>query len=174
MNSMRRISVDKVTLNIGVGEPGTKLDNAMQLLETLTGAKPVAVKTMRRIPSWGVRPKLKIAAKVTLRGKDAVELLKRLLEAKEGKMPRKKFDQFGNFSFGIAEYIDIPGLKYDVKIGIIGLEAAVTLCRPGFRVKRRANANRIPLRHRISRDEAMTFMQENFGLAIVDAREVEA
>ncbi len=166
MNSMRVIGVEKVTLNIGVGEPGDRLDKAMKLLTIITGATPVAVKTHKRIPSWGVRPKLKIATKVTLRGKRAEEVLARLLAARDNALALRSFDTFGNFSFGIAEYIDIPDVKYDVDIGIIGLEVAVTLSRPGFRVKRRLRKSHIPARHRISRDDAVAFIQEKFGTAV--------
>ena len=76
MNSMRDIRIEKVTLNCGVGEAGDKLDNAMKLLEQITGKKPVKTTTMKRIPTWGVRPKLTIACKVTIRHQEAVELLK--------------------------------------------------------------------------------------------------
>ena len=172
MNLMRTVRIDKVTLNIGIGEPGPRLEKAMKLLKIITGATPVSIQTMKRIPTWGVRPKLHIATKVTLRGQKAEEILNRLLQACDKKIPLSKFDTFGNFSFGIAEYLDIPGVKYDVDIGIIGLEAAVTLVRAGSRVRlRRIRPVRLPLRHRVHREEAVSFISEKFGVSVVDEQE---
>ena len=167
MNSMKKIFVSKITLNIGVGSPGDKMEKAMRLLSTISGSKPVSTITNKRIPTWGVRPKLAIGAKVTVRGKKANELLKRLLHALDNKLPTSKFDQFGNLSFGIHEYIDIQGIAYDPTIGVIGLEAAVTLERPGFRIKRRTiNKQKLPLRHRIKKEEAIQFVQKEFGAKV--------
>ncbi|MBI5391717.1 50S ribosomal protein L5 [Candidatus Woesearchaeota archaeon] len=167
MNTMQSIKVEKITLNIGVGSPGDKLEKAMKLLKSITKAQPVHAITMKRIPTWGVRPKLAIACKVTLRGKSAEAVLDRLLRAVDNTLPASKFDISGNFSFGIKEYIDIPDVPYDVSIGIIGLEAAVTLQRPGFRIKRRlAHSAKLPQRHRISKDDAIAFMKEKFHLSV--------
>src|SRR3989344_1389113 len=105
MNSMKNIRIEKVTLNCGVGEAGDKLDNATKLLEQITGKKPVKTTTMKRIPTWGIRPNLAIGCKVTLRGEEASILLRRLLQAVDNKLPEKKFDNNGNVSFGIEEYI---------------------------------------------------------------------
>ena len=169
MNSMKSIGVEKVTLNIGVGSPGDKLDKAMKLLKSITGAKPVATTTSKRIPTWGVRPNLQIACKVTVRGKDAEKLLANLLHAVDGKVLRRKFDKFGSFSFGIPEYIDIPGVNYDASIGVIGLEVAVTLSRQGFRIKRRTVQKRkISSRHKISTEEAIQFMKDKFKVNVGD------
>ena len=168
MNPMRTIKIEKLTLNIGTGEPGEKLEKARTLLTTITGAKPVACTSTKRIPTWGVRPGLQIAMKVTLRGKKAQDLLQRLLHAKANKLKESNFDKFGNFSFGIPEYIDIPGVEYDMKIGIIGLECAVTLERPGFRVKKRnLRKSRIPLKHQIKKEESINFIKQLFNTEII-------
>ena len=74
MNPMKNIRVEKITLNVGVGSAGDKLNKAVILLQNITGAKPIQTITMKRIPSWGVRPKLPIGAKVTLRRKKAQEV----------------------------------------------------------------------------------------------------
>ena len=165
MNSMKNIRIEKVTLNCGVGEAGDKLDKAMRLLEQITGKKPVKTTTMRRIPTWGIRPNLAIGCKVTLRGKEATELLKRLLQAVDNKLSPKKFDKNGNVSFGIEEYILIPGVEYNVEIGIIGLDVCVSLERPGYRVKRRIlNKSKIGSKHKITKEEAVEFMLKNFDI----------
>lgn len=169
MNKMREITVDKVTLNIGVGAPGDKLDKAMKLLANITGLKAVQTSSNKRIPTWGVRPKLAIACKVTVRGKKAEELLGRLLQAVDNKLLLRKFDKFGNFSFGIHEYIDIPDVPYDAIIGVIGLETAVTLRRPGYRVKIRSlKPRKIGSKHLIKRDDVVDFVKKKYNVEIME------
>lgn len=164
---MRTIRIEKITLNIGVGKPGDQLDKSVKLLQKISNKKPIITKTIKRIPTWGLRPNLQIGTKVTLRGEEAAQLLSRLLQAVDNKLKPNSFDQFGNFSFGIHEYIDIPGVEYDADIGIIGLEVAATIERPGFRIKkRRLLQRRIPLRHRITKEEAMEFIKNKFNAKI--------
>ncbi len=169
MSIMTEIRIEKITLNIGTGGPGDKLEKAVKLLQMITGQKPIRPKSDKRIPTWGVRPNLQLAAKVTVRGKKADELFKRLVLAVENKILLRKFDVYGNFSFGIPEYIDIPGANYDPAIGVIGLEAAVTLERPGFRVKKRnIRSQKIPKKHRITRDEAINFVKLKYNVKVGD------
>ena len=164
---MRTIKIEKVTLNIGTGEPGDKLEKAKKLLKTITGMNAVQTVSKRRIPTWKIRPGLAIGCKVTVRGKKAKELLKQLLLGVENSLPEDKFDKQGNLSFGIKEYIDVPGLTYDAEVGVIGFDVAVTLERAGFRVKRRKlKRKRIPVRHKISKEEAIEFMKKEFGVKI--------
>ncbi len=171
MNKMREIMIEKITLNVGVGAPGEKLEKATRLLSVISGSKAIQTKAKpgTRIPTWGVRPNLPLGSKVTIRGKKTEELLKRLFQALDNKLAIRKFDSFGNFSFGIKEYIDIPDVPYDQEIGIIGLEAAVTLGRPGFRIKRRSvMKKKVGKKHCISRDEAVKFVKDKFGVSIGD------
>ena len=162
-NPMRNIKVDKITLNIGVGSPGDQLEKSIKLLNTITGEKPVKTRGKKRIPTWGVRPNLEIACKVTLRGKKAEEVLKRLLTANKHILPASKFDKEGNVAFGVEEYINIPGMEYDAALGIVGLEVSVTLQRPGFRIKRRMmRKTKVPKCHRITKEEGIAFMQQQF------------
>ncbi|HLD02898.1 MAG TPA: 50S ribosomal protein L5 [Candidatus Nanoarchaeia archaeon] len=166
-NPMRDIMVGKVTLNIGVGTPGEKLDNAAKLLHMITSMKAVHTKTEKRIPAWGLRKNLQIATKITVRKAKAIPLLKRLLTAVGNKLPEKKFDDFGSFSFGVPEYIDIPGVDYQPEIGIIGMDVAVTLERKGYRVKRRRLQNRrVGHAHQITREEAKEFMRKAFNTEV--------
>lgn len=167
-NKMREIKVEKVTLNIGTGEPGDKLVKATKLLYNITSMKPISTKTKKRIPGWKIRPGLEIGCKVTLRKERAIEMLKRLFSAINNKLDSKKFDYNGNFSFGIKEYLEIPNIKYDPEIGIIGLEAAVTLQRPGFRInKRRVKRRKIHPNHLITKEEAMEFIRKEFNVEII-------
>ena len=164
MNIMRNIKVEKVTLNFGAGKENVRLEKGVKLLKKLTGIDPVKTVTMKRIPTWGVRPGLQIGCKVTLRGKKAEEILIMLLKAVDNRIPASKFDDYGSFSFGIKEYIDIQEIEYIPEIGIIGFEAAVTLARPGFRVKARLKSSRLGKKHKITKQEAISFMEEKFNL----------
>ena len=162
---MKTIKIEKVTLNIGTGEPGARLEKAKKLLKTISGMKPVSTVTNKRIPTWKIRPGLEIGCKVTVRGEKAKELLKNLLQGVGNRLDETKFDDQGNLSFGINEYLDVPGLKYDAEIGIIGFNVAVTLKRAGFRIKiRKMKKKKIPAKHRISKKEAIEFMEKEFDI----------
>ncbi len=166
---MKGIEIEKVTLNIGTGEPGEKLEKAIKLLNALTNEKPIATKAKSRIPTWGIRPGLNIGCKVTLRKEKAKIVLGRLLKGVNNKLTPRKFDKFGNFSFGIKDYVEIPEAKYYPDIGVIGLEVAVTLKRPGYRVKERMlKTSKIGKKHMIAKDDAIKFVVETFGTEVTD------
>ena len=173
MNPMRKIRIEKVTINIGVGEPGEKLEKAEEVVRRILklvgiDQKPVRTKAKVRVQRWGIRPGLPIGVKVTVRGKKAYELLNLLFDAIERKIKASSFDPYGNFSFGIREYIDIPGMKYDPAIGIYGMDVTVTLERPGYRVKRRKRKrSKVGKKHLITKDEAIEFVKETFGVEVV-------
>jgi len=164
---MRQIRIEKITLNIGAGKDQAVLEKGMQLLKNITGIPPVKTVSKKRIPEWGIRPGLPIGCKLTLRKKQAEDMLKRLLEAKSRTLKESQFDGNGNLSFGIHEYIDIPDAKYDPKIGIIGLEVCVTLERPGYRIKkRRIQKKKLPIKQRIEKKEAIDFFVNNFNVKV--------
>jgi large subunit ribosomal protein L5 len=165
---MREVRIEKVTLNIGVGEGGDKLLKAEKVLEDITGRKPIRTLAKKTIRDFGIRKGEPVGCKVTLWGKAAEELLMRLLGAVEKRLNNVAFDDQGNFSFGIKEHIDVPGVKYDPEIGIFGMDVCVSLCRPGYRIKyRRRETRRIPKAHRVTREEAINFMSEKFGVRVV-------
>lgn len=166
-NVMRKLKIDKITLNVGAGKDTTKLDKGVVLLKDLTGIEPVKTITTKRIPAWNLRPGLPIGCKLTLRGKKAEEVLKRVLEGKNGVLKARQFDETGNLAFGIHEYIDIPSLKYNPEIGIMGFEICVTFERAGYRVKKRkAKQAALGKSHITTKEEAMDFMKEKFGIKI--------
>lgn len=167
-NIMKKISLDKVVLNMGVGKSGDAIDIAKKALDQISGKKSCARDAKETQRDFGVRKGEPIGVAVTVRGKDAEELLKRLLQAKGNQIKGRSFDDFGNFSFGILEHIDIPGIKYDPNIGILGLDVAVNLTRPGYNIRKRSKHKAsVGKTHRISEDEAKEFMENEFGAVIV-------
>ena len=166
INVMQNIKVKKITLNVGAGKDEELLKKGLKLLQKLSPLTPVKTVTKKRIPTWGLRPGLQIGGKVTIR-KNPEVLLKRLLVARKNVLPQSCFDVQGNFSFGVPEYIDIEGMQYDPELKILGLEVAVTLERPGFRVKRRKIQPRmVGKKHMITQQEAIAFAQGQLGVEV--------
>ncbi|MBI5229155.1 50S ribosomal protein L5 [Candidatus Micrarchaeota archaeon] len=169
MGKMQEVRLDKVTLNIGAGGAGEKLENAKSLLERITGKKAVVTFAKTRNPTFKIKKGDEIGVKVTLRGMAAEELLKKSLDAVDSKLVRGSFSREGGFSFGVREYIDFPGIKYDPKIGMIGFDVSVSLKKPGLRVRERRIASReIPRKQRVSTEEAVEFMKNKYGVEIIE------
>ena len=168
-NSMRAIKIEKVTLNIGCGDDKQKIERAVKLLQMITAKKPLVTKSKRR-STFGVPKGKPIGAMVTLRGENAIQLLKSVLEAKDKKIKPSQFDRDGNFSIGVKEYIDLPNVKYNHEIGMLGFDVAVTLHRAGFRIsKRRIRQAKIPAKHKINKEDAMEWVKNSFkGVEIVE------
>jgi len=166
-NVMENPRIEKVVISIGVGESGERLGKAEKLLEKLTNRKPVRTASKHKIPTWNLKKGEPIGCKVTLRGKDAVEAIKRTIYAKNNTLKLNNFDVNGTVSFGIHEYIDIQGLKYDPEIGIFGMNVNIKLERPGHRIQRRSRKNvKVRKSFRIREEESMEFMKQNFGVKI--------
>jgi large subunit ribosomal protein L5 len=158
-NVMRNIKIEKVIL--GVGGTGEVLEKGAKIIERVALKKPVRTKSKKRIPSLGVRPGLEVGAIITIRKKPE-EILKRLLAAKENTLKKKQVSN-NTFSFGIKEYIEIPGMEYQRDLGIIGFDIIVTLKRAGKRVKiKKIKRGKIPRRQTITPEEIIKFMEENF------------
>ena len=168
MNAMRQLHVEKVVVNIGVGEAGERLVKAEKVLEMVTGHKPVETisKTVNR--DLGIRVGMPLGCKVTLRGEDAEEFVKRALVIREMRVPEYSFDKEGNMSFGISDYTDFEGMKYDPEIGIYGMDINVVLRRSGNRITQRSLLRRrIPKHHRVDREEAIQFMKDKFEVQVI-------
>ena len=164
---MKRIEIEKITLNVGAGKDQKKLEKGVLLLKHMTGIDPVKTVTQKRIPTWGLRPGLPIGCKITIRDKPKIkDLLQRFLKAKNNALIESQFDESGNIAFGIHEYIDIPGVQYNPDVGIMGFQVCITLKRPGFRIRvRKIQKRRIKKNHRISRQAAMDFMKKEFNIS---------
>ncbi len=162
---MREIRVEKIVINIGCGEGGEKLEKAKKILVLLTKNIVVATQTSKRT-TFGTPKGRPIGCMTTLRGKEAVEFLKKAFEAVDNKLPLRVFDRQGSFSFGIREYIDIPGARYDPEIGLYGMDVCVSLGRKGFRVLRKRISTHLGKGHRIAPQEAAQFISQKFGIKV--------
>lgn len=160
-NPMRTPRIIKVVVHSCVGESGASLEKAMKILEELTGAKPCIRKAKRTIKDFGIHRGEPISCMVTLRGAKAVEFLKKALAAVGNRVKASSFDEYGNFSFGIKDHLDIPGTRYKPELGTIGMDICVHIGRPGYNV---ANMGR---KHRVTREESINFIREAFGVEIV-------
>ena len=164
---MKKIAISKVVINIGVGRSGEPVEKAKRALNILTGQRPKVCGAKNTIRDFGIHKGEPIGAMVTLRREKAAEFLKRALAAKGNIIKASSFDNFGNLSIGIHEHIDIPGTKYDPEIGIFGMDVCLALARPGYRVSRKRNKSNIGKSHRITREDAISFLKQTFGVEIV-------
>jgi large subunit ribosomal protein L5 len=127
--------VEKITLNMGVGEAKTEpkaLDSAIEELTTIAGQRAQVRRARKSIAGFKIREGMPIGARVTLRGDRMYEFLDRLVSIAlprirdfRGLNPRS-FDGRGNYSIGIREQIIFPEINYDDIAGIRGLDVAIT------------------------------------------------
>ncbi len=164
---MKKIIIDKVVINIGVGKSGEPMEKARKALVELTGKKPSVRGAKKTVRDFGIHQGEPIGAMVTLRRDTAIEFLKRVFAAKKNVLKASSFDNFGNISLGIHEHIDIPGTKYNPEIGIFGMDINVVLSRPGYRIARKSRKrSTIGREHRITKDEAMNYFKEQYGVEV--------
>ncbi len=166
-NPMTTPLLDKVTVHISVGEGGQKLINAETIVKTLTGQATVRTVAKKTQPTFGIRKGQAIGCKTTLRGDRAGDFLRRALEIRGNLLHDFQFDESGNVSFGVVDHTDFPGMAYDPQIGIFGMDVIVALKRPGYRVMRRhAMQHHVPVRHRVTREQAMAFLEKNYSMVL--------
>lgn len=166
-NSMRRIAISKVVINIGVGKSGEAVQRARKVLDQITGQKPTERKAKESIRDFGIHRGEPIGLVVTVRGDGTKELITRLLAARENKMNESSFDSRGSVSFGLKEHIEIPGIRYDPEIGIWGMNVSVFLQRPGGRVsKRLRKPASVGRGHVVTKEEATEYFKREFGVTV--------
>jgi large subunit ribosomal protein L5 len=166
---MRQPRIEKVVVNIGVGEAGERLIKAQKVIEMVTGQKSKQTFSKVTNRDFGIREGMPIGCMVTLRGQRAVDFLQRAFTIRENRIASYSFDGEGNLSFGVPDYTDFAGMKYDPEIGIFGMDISVSIQRPGKRVARRRVMRRpIPHIHRMTKVEAMNFMKEKFNVEVID------
>ncbi len=166
-NPMLKPRIQKVTVNVSVGKSGEPLENAMKIIEELTGQKPCTRRAKRTIRDFGIRKGEPTSCLVTLREERAESFLKKAFQAVGNNISKESFDRLGNLAFGIKEHIEIPGTKYVPELGIIGMDVIIALDRPGYRVKRRRRIkSKIGQSHLLTVEESMLLLKDKFGVEI--------
>jgi large subunit ribosomal protein L5 len=157
---MNEIKIEKVVLSIG--GTGDYLERGFKLFKYLTGKEPMKTKATKRIPTWSVRLGLEVGIVLTLR-EGHEEFLKKMLTTIDNNLRKKQVSE-NTVSFGIKEYIEIPGAEYQRDIGIMGFDVTVTFKRAGRRVKlRKIKSGKVGKKQIIRKEEIIKFMEENFG-----------
>jgi large subunit ribosomal protein L5 len=133
-NTMQVPRIEKIVLNMGVGEAtqnAKALDGAIQDLTIIAGQKPIIRRAKKSIAGFKLRENMPVGVKVTLRGKHMYEFLDRLLSTA---LPRvrdfrgispKSFDGRGNYSFGVTEQLIFPEIDYDKIDKIRGMDITI-------------------------------------------------
>ncbi len=134
-NPMQVPKIEKITINMGVGEAVADkkiMDNAVADLTKISGQKPLVTRARKSVATFKVRDGLAIGCKVTLRGARMYEFLDRLVTIA---MPRirdfrgvsaRSFDGRGNYNFGVREQIIFPEIAYDQIDAIRGMDITIT------------------------------------------------
>ena len=133
-NGMQVPKLDKIVLNMGVGEASQdrkKIESAVEEMTLIAGQKPVLTRARKSIAGFKLRDGMVVGCKVTLRGERMYEFLDRLINVA---LPRvrdfrgisgKSFDGRGNFSLGIKEQIIFPEINYDRVDQIRGMDVVI-------------------------------------------------
>jgi large subunit ribosomal protein L5 len=165
---MLKPKIEKVVVNISVGKSGEPLEKAVKVLKEIAGQTPCRRKAKESVRDFNIRKGESIACIVTLRKEKAVDFLNKVLPVIDKKLSGRCFDRQGNFSFGIKEHIELPGVKYDPDVGIFGMDVCVSVTRPGYRVKtRRRRRSKLGTKHVLTPEESMAFAKETLGVEIV-------
>jgi large subunit ribosomal protein L5 len=130
-NAMRVPRLEKVVLNVGLGEAPKNpklLDSVVEELTLISGQKPVVTRARKAISNFGIRQGMPIGAMVTLRGARMYEFLDRLINVALPRVrdfrgvPSRSFDGRGNYTLGIKEQMIFPEIDYDKVQQIHGLD----------------------------------------------------
>jgi len=164
---MRDIYIDKVVVHMGVGEAGDKLVKGENIMKTIAKQTPIRTIAKMTQPAFSIRKGQPIGCKVTLRGKPARDFFETSLKIVNNTLFESQLDKSGNFSFGIEEHTDFPGMSYDPQIGIYGMDINVVLERKGIRITRRCmKQKKLPAKQRVSKQDAIAFLKEKYQVEV--------
>ncbi|MCK4848393.1 MAG: 50S ribosomal protein L5 [Candidatus Heimdallarchaeota archaeon] len=164
---MRKPKVAKVSVNFAVGASGPELEKARTMCKIITKQEPAEGRAKESVRGFAIRKHEPIAVFSTLRGELAHEFIKKSLWAVEDHMSAKKFDTFGNLSFGISDHLTLPNMKYDPQLGVHGFNTSIVLERNGHRIKwRRIRRQKIPKKHKITKKEGIAFFKHEYNLGV--------
>lgn len=133
-NTMQIPKLEKIVINIGVGEATTNVkavDAAASDLAAITGQKPIICKAKKSLAAWHIREGMPLGCKVTLRGEKMYEFLDRLINVA---LPRvrdfrgisaQSFDGRGNYAFGVKEQLIFPEIEYEKIDKLRGMDIIV-------------------------------------------------
>ena len=133
-SSMQVPKIDKIVLNMGVGDAvanAKNLDEAVEELTLISGQKPLITKAKKSIAGFRLREGMSIGAKVTLRGTRMYDFLDKLINVS---LPRvrdfhgvsnKSFDGHGNYTLGVREQLIFPEIDYDKVNHVLGLDIVI-------------------------------------------------
>ena len=133
-NPMQAPRIDKVVVNIGLGEALTNakaLDAAVRDMTLITGQKPIVIKAKKSIATFKLREGNPIGVKTTLRGDRMYHFLDRLLNIALARQrdfrgtPRDSFDGRGNYTLGLSEQIVLPEIDYEKIDKVRGMEISI-------------------------------------------------
>lgn len=133
-NLLRVVRLDKIVINVGVGEAPKNaklLDSIVEEVTLIAGQKPVVTRARKSISNFGLREGMPVGVKVTLRGARMYEFLDRLINVA---IPRirdfrgvasRAFDGRGNYTLGVKEQMVFPEIDYDNMQKIHGMDIVI-------------------------------------------------
>jgi large subunit ribosomal protein L5 len=134
-NIMQAPKIEKVVLNMGVGEARDNpkaLESAVKEMTTICGQKPVVTKAKKSVSNFKLREGMSVGCKVTLRGIKMFDFLDKLMNVALPRVrdfrgvPAKSFDGRGNYALGIKEQLIFPEIDYDKVDAIRGMDIIIT------------------------------------------------
>ena len=164
---MRDVHIDKVVVHMGVGESGEKLVKAENIMKTITKQTPI--RSVAKYDATGVLHQERRPDRVQgyAPGKTGTGLYQDCLAIVNKTVFESQFDKSGNFSFGIEEHTDFPGMSYDPQIGIFGMDVNVVLERNGIRItRRRMQQKKLPEKQRVKKEDAIAFLKKEYSVEV--------
>ncbi|MGC8479237.1 MAG: 50S ribosomal protein L5 [Candidatus Micrarchaeia archaeon] len=169
-NPMKNIYLEKVVINIGIGLNENMVENAKALIKKLTDHNSGITVSKRRNPELKLKKGQHIGVVSTIRGKEASEFLKRALDANNNLVSKNAIAN-NSLNFGVKEYIYFAGVKYDPKVGILGMNVNASFARKGARVaKRKRKTSKPSIKHgKITKEEILKYLSDTLKLKIQES-----